>query len=284
MENAGSSARALLAQLSIAAMLMLVSLGARAQNLSVPLGVAVDANSNIYVASLSSGVTVYGPGFGKKATITQGVDDASSVAVGPDGTIYVANLGSNSITTYSPNGYTQAALTISVNQPEQVVVGSYNEIYVVQAGGAVSLFDPLGELRAQVTAVDTQTVVITSRLAQFWVANQFSSPSAAEYEIFTVDIAANLNGFIAGAPYSGFLPTRAIGNPKTGVTWITDLVNQHVLTVDASGNVTVKITPASPPYGIALDTTKQRIYVTEPEANQVEVFSMSTLQRVGSLK
>lgn len=284
MKNAWRGTRILMERLTIAAMLILLSLGARAQNLNSPLGVAVDANSNIYVANLFGGVTVYGPGFGKKATITQGVDDASSVAVGPDGTIYVANLGSNSITTYSPNGYTQAALTISVNQPEQVVVGAYNEIYVVQTGGAVSLFDPLGELRAQVTAVDTQTLVITSRFAQFWVANQFSSPSADEYEMFTVDVAANLNGFVAGAPYTGFLPARAVGNPKTGVTWITDLINQHVVTVDAIGNVAVKITPASPPYGIALDTTKQRLYVTEPEANQVEVFSMNTLQRVGLLK
>lgn len=284
MKNVWRSTKILVERLAIAAMLVLLSLGARAQNLSVPLGVAVDANSNIYVASLSSGVTVYGPGFGKKATITQGVENASSVAVGPDGTIYVANLGSNAITEYSPNGYTQAALTIPVNQPEQVVIGSYNEVYVVEAGGAVNLYDPLGVFRAQVNVVDTQTLVVTSKFAQFWVANQSSSPSAAEYQMFTVDIAANLNGFYVGAPYNGFLPARAVGNPKTGVTWITDLINGHVLTVDASGNVAVKITPASPPYGIALDTTKQRIYVTEPEANQVEVFSMSTLQRVGVLK
>jgi hypothetical protein len=73
-------------------------------------------------------------------------------------------------------------------------------------------------------------------------------------------------------------------NLKTGDTWITDLINQHVLQLDVNGNATVRITPASPPYGIALDTTKQRIYVTEPEANQVEVFSLTTLKRVGLLK
>lgn len=152
------------------------------------------------------------------------------------------------------------------------------------SGNCVPFKDPLGELRSQVTAVDTETLVITPRLAQFWVANQSSNPSAFQYELFTIDIAANLNGFVAGAPYNGFLPTRAAANPKTGVTWITDLVNQHVLTVDANGNATVKITPASAPYGIALDMAKHRIYVTEPQANQVEVFSLNTLQRIGVLQ
>lgn len=279
-----SKMRIFIERLSIAAMLLMLSLGARAQNLSLPLGVAVDANSNIYVASYFSGVTVYGPNLVKKATITQGMDGPSSVAIGPDGTVYVANNLGNNITEYSPNGYAQDALTIPVNQPTQVLVGSYNEIYVVQSTGAVSLFDPIGTIRAQVTAADTETLVITPELAQFWVANEFSSPPAFEYEIFTIDIAGNPNGFDAGAPFNGFLPTRATPNLKTGDTWMTDLVNQHVLQIDANGNATVRITPANPPYGIALDTTKQRIYVTEPAGNDVEVFSLTTLKRIGLLK
>jgi hypothetical protein len=284
MKNIWKSTKILADRLLVAAMLVLFSLGAHAQNLSLPLGVAVDANGNIYVASLFNGVTVYGPKFAKKATITQGLDGASSVAIGPDGTIYVANNLGNSVSEYYANGYAQKSVTIPVNQPTQVLVGSYNEIYVVQDNGTVSMFDPLGELRSQVTVVNTETLVITPELAQFWVANEFSNPSAFVYELFTIDVATNPNGFQAAGPYNGFLPTRAVANLTTGDTWITDLINQHVLQVDANGNATVRITPEKPPYGIALDTTKQRIYVTEPEANQVEVFSLSTLQRIGLLR
>ena len=89
---------------------------------------------------------------------------------------------------------------------------------------------------------------------------------------------------LAGSPYTNFLPTRAVANPKSGDTWMTDFTNNHVLRINAAGNAVVKITPASPPYGIALDITKQRIFVTEPQVNQVEVFSLTTLQRVGLLK
>jgi len=270
--------------LMLAAAMPLTLASASAQNLSVPVGVAVDANSNIYVASVFGGVTVYGPNLAKKATITPGIDGANSVAIGPDGTIYVANNIASSITEYSPNGFVQTSLTIPVSQPTQVVVGAYNEVYVVGGNGIVSMFDPLGGLRSQVTVVDTETLVITPKVAQFWVANQNSSPSAEVFEMFTIDIAAGANGFLAGAPYTNFLPTRAVANPKSGDTWMTDFTNNHVLRINSAGNAVVKITPASPPYGIALDTTKQRIFVTEPEANEVEVFSLTTLQRIGLLK
>jgi hypothetical protein len=284
MKNAWRNTKILVERLSIAAMLVLLSLGARAQNLSLPLGVAVDANSNIYVANLFGGVTVYGPNFAKKATITQGVDSPDGVAIGSDGTIYVANNAGNSITEYSPGSLAQTSLTIPVSQPTQVVVGSYNEIYAVQANGTVSMFDPFGDLRSQVTVVDTETLVITPKLAQFWVANLDSSPSAEEFEMFTIDIATGQNGFLGGGPYTTFVPTRAVPNLKSGVTWITDYINQHVVQLDASGDAVVKITPASGPYGIALDTTKQRLFVTEPAVNQVEVFSLSTLKRIALLQ
>jgi hypothetical protein len=102
--------------------------------------------------------------------------------------------------------------------------------------------------------------------------------------MFSIDVAAGVNGFVGGGPYTNFLPTRAVANPKSGDTWITDFTNQHVLRINSAGNAVVKITPASPPYGIALDVTTQRIFITEPEVNQVEVFSLTTLKRIGVLK
>jgi len=146
------------------------------------------------------------------------------------------------------------------------------------------MFEPIGDVRSEITSIDTETLALNQKIAQFYVANPGSNPPAFEYEAFTIDVAANVSGFEAGAPYTNFLPTRAAANPKTGVTWITDFTNVHVLQENAVGNVVVKITPASAPYGIALDTNKQRLLVTEPEANQVEVFSLSTLKRVGLLK
>ena len=284
MKSILRSATTLMRRLPIAAILLLLSLGARAQNLNLPLGVAVDSNSNIYVANLFGGITVYGPGFARKTTITQGVAFPASVAIGNDGTVYVANNGGNSITEYSAASFAQESLSIPITLPTQVVVGSYNEVYVVASNGTVSMFDPFGTLRSEVNAVNTETLVITPRLAQFWVQNSGSSTEPAfEYDMFTIDIAANLNGFVGGGPYTGFLPTRATPNLKTGDTWITDYINQHVIRVDANGNTTVEITPAGAPYGIALDTTKQRIYVTEPALNQVEVFSLTSLQRIGLL-
>ena len=283
MKRMWRNATTLAGQLKIAAVLFALSLGARAQNLDLPLGVAVDANSNIYVASFFGGVTVYGPNFVKKATITQGVDGPEAVAIGPDGTVYTANYSGNSITEYNAGSYTLKSPTISVSEPTQIVVGSYDEIYAVQGNGTLSVFDPLGGLRSQVTAVFTQTLAITPRIAQFWVANQASSPSAFQYDMFTIDIAAGVNGFVAGAPYTTFLPTWAVANPKSDVTWITDYINQHVVRVDANANAVIEITPQGGPYGIALDTTKQRLFVSEPAQNQVEVFSLNTLKRVGLL-
>ena len=59
-------------------------------------------------------------------------------------------------------------------------------------------------------------------------------------------------------------------------------VNVFILT---GGGVLPNTLPvASKPLGIAFDAVKKRIFISEPLANQVEVFSLTTLKRIKVLK
>ncbi|HET9344015.1 MAG TPA: hypothetical protein VFO25_13995 [Candidatus Eremiobacteraceae bacterium] len=94
-------------------------IGSIVQRVYIPTGLAVDAAHDLLVANnetpipenggkgLPTHVNVYPPGSDRSSgSYWQGVDHPTDVAVGADGTVYVANFGDGSVSEYAPGSMT----------------------------------------------------------------------------------------------------------------------------------------------------------------------------------
>lgn len=272
-----------------AAALVFVTQAATAQNLDGPIGMAVDSGSNLYVANIfGSDVAVYNSSLTKVATITDGLEYPTAVAIDRIGTIYVANDLSNSVTEYERPGYHKLStvITTGISNPIQLVTGASDELYVVNTtpGAGVSVFDLLGNYLFGGGA-GTTTVALIGPYIQFWSAPSSGSNRAELGTTDAIDIASDHNiGFLSVGFYTTFVPTLAASNSSNGDMWVTDFGDVQVVHLDQQGDVLASFKPSNPPYGIAVDPVKQRLFVSEPSVNQVEVFNLKTLARETVLK
>ena len=97
-------------------------------------------------------------------TITDGLSTPVSMAVGPDGTLYVANSASSAITSYAA-GSSNVAMTITsgVASPVGVAVDSSGNIYVANGAffpGTVSVYSSSGTLLRTLPAGGVEGVAV----------------------------------------------------------------------------------------------------------------------------
>jgi DNA-binding beta-propeller fold protein YncE len=110
-----------------------------AQALNRPGGLALDANGNLYVANEGSNqVLVYNPNYVLQTTksITSGLNQPTGVAFDSKGNVYVANLGSASdgyITQYSSAGVqnTRFLITDGIAIPSAITVDGLDDLHVL---------------------------------------------------------------------------------------------------------------------------------------------------------
>ena len=86
------------------AVLASASFAATKNHLNNPLGLAVDASSNLYIANHGANqILVYNSGYAQQTakTITTGIAEPTGLAIDPYGNLWVANYSSGSITEYT---------------------------------------------------------------------------------------------------------------------------------------------------------------------------------------
>jgi DNA-binding beta-propeller fold protein YncE len=138
------------------------SKGAGNGNLDSPRGLGVAPDGSVYVADLSNGrIAVFGPdgafkrnfgklgpepGKGKPGEF----NEPSGVAVGPDGTVYVADAWNGRIQKLSPDGKPlgeYGGARYSFYSPRNVAVDRNNNVYVADTGNSrVRVIDPNGKV------------------------------------------------------------------------------------------------------------------------------------------
>ncbi len=142
-----------------------------------PLGLAVDADNNLFVADSLAGGVVQVTIAGATAAILRG-EEAKGGSLGPNalafdtaGTLYLSNAATYSILTVSPNGATQA-LAADVNYPVAMIFDRDNVLYVAQIGSdTVDRIHPDGRRDTWVTGIRNPTGLAFSPSGQLYVCN-----------------------------------------------------------------------------------------------------------------
>jgi hypothetical protein len=87
---------------------------------------------------------------------------------------------------------------------------------------------------------------------------------------------------LANCRFDNWEQTRTVKAGKGGEHHETDCRSDPWVGFGHSAHCSSK--PASPPYGVAVDPMRQRLFISEPTVNQVEVFNLKTLVRETVLK
>ncbi len=237
--------------------------------LATPLGLAVNANGNLYVANYGGNeILVYNPSYVQTKTITAGVKGPTGIAFNSQGLMYVANSGSASVTVYDATGkqIPTATITAGLTNPIAIAVDGADDVWVDDATTSLKAYSPGGTfLNTLSFGSGMPTIAAHGR----YVDVAFST----SFEVFFTGEA--LTAHIAGAQgqptsFIGAMTSDSHGNfyycQKTG-----EVDTFNPFTGLASAIVSVGYAPT----GVAVDTTRKRIYLSNSGLGVIDVYSTS---------
>jgi hypothetical protein len=256
--------------------------GADAQHatLNTPYGLTV---GRIYVANLDGGnVTIYGKNLKLAGTISSGLSTPAAIGVAFGGNIYVANASGTTISVYNSSLVQTGSITDStMNGPYNMYVDTNNDIWALDSTGTTHLF------------LDNGTPVS----AQTWGGSALG-PRGSWVTLWGVSYGGGIDIFLGNtgeAVHSGSFFQYATGPAFTvsgvaqdafGQQYVTNTPNNSVdiLSSDGVSFIGSFLTPSAP-YGIAVDSINQRIYVALGTVNQVAVYSLKAPYKLlGTIK
>jgi sugar lactone lactonase YvrE len=151
------------------------SAGTGSGQLESPVGVAVDANGNVWASDLANRKLVQ---YSKSGAVIRQVSalsptfDPRGVAVAPDGNIWVADRGGHQIVKVSPTGtYLGSVTTPLMSEPWGVAFGPGGEMWVSDLGAQRLFKFEKGELKLALP-VAYPVGLTTDRFGNVWVAQQ----------------------------------------------------------------------------------------------------------------
>jgi DNA-binding beta-propeller fold protein YncE len=286
--QAGKSRRSII--VSAASMLMMLScLGhGWAQTLNGPSGLALDAKGNLYVANeFGNQVLVYNPNYVQQTgkEITSGLYYPVGVAFDSKGNVYVANRlsngGAGSITQYSSAGVLNTRFSITaLGQPGAITVDAFDDLYVLNAGFISSpnptitiypLYDTIkGPFLLTTIALDPN-LGSPSGIAVHGVELYVGTASSWE-KGFVSELLVAAGGFpVLQSTNSGVV---ALATDRTGDLYVVN-GNGEVDFWGPAGEVVFLPPSGSTIFraGIAVDSARGRVYLSNPSTNQVLVYS-----------
>ncbi len=241
--------------------------------LAFPDAIAFASDGSFFVANaIGNTVTAYArtasgnasPSRTIVANVTSAIDDASALAVGPDGSLYVANAGAghggtgsvDSVTVYAPgaNGYTMPARTITgsatgLSEPIGLAVDASGNVYVCNGGAAATTITVYGP-GANGNVAPARTIA-GSATAMSFSGGPTPIGLDASGALYVLDRASPMYGtsvlvFAPGAN-GNVAPVRAIpGNATTEIP----AYNPFALAVDSAGTIYLDASDNAQTHGV----------------------------------
>ncbi|MDO3625747.1 putative Ig domain-containing protein [Mucilaginibacter sp. BT774] len=195
------------------------SLGTIASGLGHPLGIAIDASNNIYIATYNTGtnvssVTKYSSSGSLLLTLpTTGMNQADGVAIDASGNIYVLNRATNfstpnslgNVTEYSPTGSYIGVFSSGYNDPLAISIDGSGNVFVADShNNQVRIYSSGGVLLNTITGLTD---------VEGFVADANGNLFISDYTNNTVKKYAASGGYHISSP----LPAGLSFNISTGV-------------------------------------------------------------------
>jgi len=275
--------------MSAASMLMMLScLGhGWAQTLNGPSGLALDAKGNLYVANeFGNQVLVYNPNYVQQAgkEITSGLYYPVGVAFDSKGNVYVANRlsngGAGSITQYSSVGVLNSRFSITaLGEPVAITVDAFDDLYVLNAG---FILDPNPTITVY-PLYDTikgpfllTTIALDPNLGPYGIAvhgvDLYVGTASSWEKGFVSELLVAAGGF--PVLQSTDSPVVALATDRAGDLYVVN-GNGEVDFWGPAGEVVFLPPSGSTIFraGIAVDSARGRVYLSNFQGNQVLVYS-----------
>lgn len=240
--------------------------------LSYPRGLAVDAKGNLYVAnSGGNDILVYSPSYGQMTskTITQNVSNPTGVAFDTLGNLWVANYGGGGSITEYTGGKQNSANTITngILGPNAIAIDGLGNIWVendyinVTVYGSNNGFAPPTTLLRTLTPAAPIYGIALVNGTFSWGGNSVVSFDAATPALMSGALCCVYGpgtGFaLAGDAHGNFYQGNLDGSVDYAVPGITSSFLQLSFT----------------PSGIAVDSVRGRLYISNQNGNSISVYS-----------
>jgi NHL repeat len=248
-----------------------------------PRGLAVDSKGLLYVAnSGGNDILVYGTNYGQitAKTITQNISNPSGVAFDHQGNLWAANYGtsnggaSGSIAEYT-NGVqnTNSSITNSIFGPSAIAIDDSGDIWVNNSFTNVTIYGPLYANDYPNNLIKT----LSTGNAIYGIATgegEFAFGSNSIVQIYSTTQTL-VNGLVYGYEAGGNTGL-AVAIDKAGDIYMGNLDNsvKIVVPVPASGgHVQPFVQLSFVASGIAVDSVRGRVYISNYNGNSISVYS-----------
>lgn len=247
--------------------------------LKSPWGLAVDAKGNLYVANTNdNNILVFGPGYSQLTTktITNGINGPTGLAFDSFGNLWVANSQANgylgNITEYlNATQQIGATITDGLNAPTALAIDGSDTIYVVNDFSTITAYYETDPFTPPTTLFKTTSLINpTYGIA---VRNGTISYGSTGTTYFlpntcflaggcTVQKSFGVTGFAVASDAQGNVYAGGFEN-KIGVNFPTLGGNNNVNLIQLSFT----------PYGMAVDSARSRLYISDPADNKIWVYT-----------
>lgn len=242
--------------------------------LNSPRGLAIDSKGNLYVANQGGNeILVYSTSYNQqtKKSVTAGVSQPVGVAFDSKGSLYVANLGTQSTTQYSSTGVqnTKFSVTNGINSPWAITIDAADDLYVSNNFANVTAY-PLDDFINGPFLLKT----FTPGGAIYGIATHAGSFYVGGVNTWAGGFVGELLGG-SGFSYVGSAnEALALATDSAGNLWVANATGEVDLWINGGGSGFLNLSYG--PAGIVVDSVRGRLYLSNQNANEIQVYSTSS--------
>ena len=272
------------------AVLASASFAATKNHLNNPLGLAVDASSNLYIANHGANqILVYNSGYAQQTakTITTSIAEPTGLAIDPYGNLWVANYSSGSITEYTA-GVQQSANTITsgISGPQNMAFDGLGDLWVNNNASDLTIYAPTSAV------APPSSLVQTISISNFWAVGE---AAGVLYTVTSSNICyGSASAILRGGTslcdfFNTYLPVSFAADNNGGIFAAPYGATNDVAYCFPGGSDCFSFATGLPftnsfnESGMAVDNVKHRLYVSNRAGNEILVYSTASGSTYGKL-